>query len=104
MNMFLQGYPLLTLKGVFMSMWLDGPHLLQVPSLASGLSACTFHLFYNPDALAPLVTLQSALTLLGNSTLCFAAFRISRWKSSAAAAAPIANDLTVSTQPVPPTS
>uniref|UniRef100_A0A7S0QUT8 Uncharacterized protein n=1 Tax=Pyramimonas obovata TaxID=1411642 RepID=A0A7S0QUT8_9CHLO len=61
----------------------------MVPSLASGLSACTFHLFYNPSELTPLVTLQSGLTLLGNTTLCLAALRISQASASPALEPPL---------------
>eukprot|EP00746_Dinoflagellata_sp_MGD_P166694 gnl/MRDRNA2_/MRDRNA2_96766_c0_seq1.p1 gnl/MRDRNA2_/MRDRNA2_96766_c0~~gnl/MRDRNA2_/MRDRNA2_96766_c0_seq1.p1 ORF type:complete len:759 (+),score=145.04 gnl/MRDRNA2_/MRDRNA2_96766_c0_seq1:48-2324(+) len=46
----------------------------MIPSHSSGITACTYHVFYNqiPD----LVLLQSALTFIGNSCLAFAAYRI----------------------------
>ena len=53
-----------------------GMALAMVPSQASGLCACTYHLFYNSVYLAPLVTLQAALTVLGNTTMGLAAYRI----------------------------
>ena len=46
------------------------------PFLASGLSACTFHFFYNPPELGALVPLQALLTLTGNCTCAFAAYTI----------------------------
>ena len=48
----------------------------MLPSHASGVCACTYHLFYNQAALAWLVTAQAGLTFLGNCTLCVAAFRL----------------------------
>jgi hypothetical protein len=48
----------------------------MAPSHASGLCACTFHLFYNTPALNWMVVLQSFLTLFGNSTMAFAAYRV----------------------------
>ncbi|KAJ8498813.1 hypothetical protein OPV22_009365 [Ensete ventricosum] len=48
----------------------------MVPPLGGALCACTWHFFYNAESLEVLVALQSALTVLGNMTMCFAAFRI----------------------------
>ncbi|CAL9073839.1 unnamed protein product [Musa textilis] len=48
----------------------------MVPLLGGALCACTWHFFYNAESLEILVALQSALTVLGNMTMCFAAFRI----------------------------
>ena len=48
----------------------------MLPSHASGVCACTYHLFYNQAALAWLVTAQAGLTLLGNTTLFIAALRL----------------------------
>lgn len=48
----------------------------MVPSHMSGLCACTYHLFYNSPSLLWLVLLQAALTVIGNSTMAIAAFRI----------------------------
>lgn len=48
----------------------------MLPSHASGVCACTYHLFYNQAGLQWLVTLQAALTALGNTTLFIAALRL----------------------------
>ena len=48
----------------------------MIPSHSSGVCACVYHLFYNAPALQFVVTLQAALTLLGNCTLAFAAWRL----------------------------
>eukprot|EP00271_Cylindrocystis_brebissonii_P019310 TRINITY_DN5832_c0_g1_i1.p1 TRINITY_DN5832_c0_g1~~TRINITY_DN5832_c0_g1_i1.p1 ORF type:complete len:343 (+),score=32.94 TRINITY_DN5832_c0_g1_i1:260-1288(+) len=48
----------------------------MVPSLGGAMCACTWHFFYNAPALEALVALQGFLTLLGNCTLWYAAFRI----------------------------
>jgi hypothetical protein len=48
----------------------------MLPSHASGVCACTYHLFYNQAALAWLVTAQAGLTALGNTTLFIAALRL----------------------------
>ncbi|XP_047327670.1 ycf49-like protein [Impatiens glandulifera] len=48
----------------------------MVPLLGGALCACTWHFFYNSEALEVLVALQAALTVIGNATLCLAAFRI----------------------------
>lgn len=53
-----------------------GMALAMVPSQASGLCACTYHLFYNSVYLGNLVTLQAALTVLGNTTMGLAAYRV----------------------------
>ncbi|KAJ8553101.1 hypothetical protein K7X08_020494 [Anisodus acutangulus] len=52
----------------------------MVPLLGGALCACTWHFFYNSESLEVVVALQAALTVIGNGTLCFAAFRI--YKSS----------------------
>ncbi|KAL6986111.1 hypothetical protein U1Q18_019478 [Sarracenia purpurea var. burkii] len=52
----------------------------MVPLLGGAFCACTWHFFYNSEALEVLVALQAALTVIGNATMCFAAFRI--YKSS----------------------
>eukprot|EP00600_Ochromonadales_sp_CCMP1393_P007030 CAMPEP_0174961070 /NCGR_PEP_ID=MMETSP0004_2-20121128/4041_1 /TAXON_ID=420556 /ORGANISM="Ochromonas sp., Strain CCMP1393" /LENGTH=361 /DNA_ID=CAMNT_0016209485 /DNA_START=54 /DNA_END=1139 /DNA_ORIENTATION=- len=52
----------------------------MIPSHASGLCACTYHLFYNSPALLTLVTLQAALTVLGNTTMAAAAYRIYQYE------------------------
>ncbi|KAK6947675.1 hypothetical protein RJ641_001148 [Dillenia turbinata] len=48
----------------------------MVPLLGGAFCACTWHFFYNSESLEVLVALQAALTVLGNATMCFAAFRI----------------------------
>lgn len=48
----------------------------MIPSHASGVAACTYHVFYNSPDLQFVVLLQAALTLLGNVTLAFAAYRL----------------------------
>jgi hypothetical protein len=48
----------------------------MVPCHASGIAACTFHLFYNAPALNSVVAMQALLTVTGNSTCAIAAYRI----------------------------
>ncbi|KAG1360538.1 ycf49-like protein [Cocos nucifera] len=48
----------------------------MVPLLGGALCACTWHFFYNSESLEILVALQAALTVIGNITMCIAAFRI----------------------------
>lgn len=48
----------------------------MLPSHASGVCACVYHLFYNQPAMAWLVTAQAGLTFLGNCTLFIAALRL----------------------------
>nr|XP_010908778.1 uncharacterized protein LOC105035078 isoform X1 [Elaeis guineensis] len=48
----------------------------KVPLLGGALCACTWHFFYNSESLEILVALQAALTVIGNITMCIAAFRI----------------------------
>ena len=45
-------------------------------ALISAMAACTWHLFDNSEALRPLVTLQAALTLIGNMVLAWAAWSL----------------------------
>ncbi|KAK7252652.1 hypothetical protein RIF29_36752 [Crotalaria pallida] len=52
----------------------------MVPLLGGALCACTWHFFYNSESLEVLVALQAALTVIGNATMCIAAYRI--YKSS----------------------
>ncbi|KAK2372220.1 YCF49 protein [Trifolium repens] len=52
----------------------------MVPLLGGAFCACTWHFFYNSDSLEVLVALQAALTVIGNITMCIAAYRI--YKSS----------------------
>ncbi|ESQ55066.1 hypothetical protein EUTSA_v10026321mg [Eutrema salsugineum] len=53
----------------------------MVPLLGGALCACTWHFFYNDESLEVLVALQGALTVIGNITLCIAAFRINKSSS-----------------------
>ncbi|KAH6802203.1 YCF49-like protein [Perilla frutescens var. frutescens] len=48
----------------------------MVPLLGGALCACTWHFFYNSESLEILVALQAALTVIGNATMCIAAYRI----------------------------
>lgn len=48
----------------------------MIPSHASGICACTYHFFYNNPAVVWMVTLQAALTVIGNTTMAAAAYRI----------------------------
>ena len=48
--------------------------------MISMLGACTYHLFYNSPELNWLVALQALLTVIGNSTMAFAAYRIWQWE------------------------
>ncbi len=52
----------------------------MLPALVSAMCACTWHFFDNPDSLSWLVTLQAAMTVVGNITLCIAAWWI--WKTA----------------------
>ncbi|MEL7343017.1 MAG: DUF2499 domain-containing protein, partial [Bacteroidota bacterium] len=47
-----------------------------LPLHSSGITACTYHLFYN--RIPVLVPLQALLTCIGNSTAAIAAYRIAR--------------------------
>jgi len=51
----------------------------MLPALASAFCACTWHFFDNAPELDWLVTLQAALTVAGNGTLCLAGWQI--WRS-----------------------
>ncbi|PAN13430.1 hypothetical protein PAHAL_2G335600 [Panicum hallii] len=48
----------------------------MVPLLGGAMCACTWHFFYNSESLEVLVALQGALTVIGNLTMCIAAYRI----------------------------
>ena len=54
----------------------------MLPALISAMCACTWHLFDNLPELEWLVTVQAATTLLGNCTLCLAAWWIFRQSRS----------------------
>ena len=48
----------------------------MLPLLGGAMSACTYHFFYNSPDLDFLVALQAFLTVLGNATCAWAAYRI----------------------------
>ncbi|NET60607.1 MAG: DUF2499 domain-containing protein [Symploca sp. SIO2E6] len=48
----------------------------MLPALVSAMCAITWHFFDNPESLEWLVTLQASMTVLGNITLCAAAWWI----------------------------
>ncbi|XP_039136913.1 ycf49-like protein [Dioscorea cayenensis subsp. rotundata] len=48
----------------------------MVPLLGGAMCACTWHFFYNSESLDILVALQGMLTVVGNLTMCIAAYRI----------------------------
>ena len=52
----------------------------MLPALISAMCACTWHLFDNAPSLNWLVTLQAAMTVVGNCTLCAAGWWI--WRRS----------------------
>lgn len=52
----------------------------MLPALVGAMCACTWHFFDNADSLAWLVTLQAAMTVVGNCTVCLAAWWI--WRKS----------------------
>ena len=52
----------------------------MIPSHTSGICACVYHFFYNSTGVTWLVALQSFLTVLGNSTMAYAAFRIYQYE------------------------
>ena len=56
-----------------------GLSLAMFPALVSAMCACTWHFFDNAPSLEWLVILQASMTVIGNITLCIAAFYI--WNS-----------------------
>jgi Protein of unknown function (DUF2499) len=50
----------------------------MLPALVSAMCACTWHFFDNTPTLEWLVTLQAAMTVVGNTTMCLAAWQISK--------------------------
>ncbi|MEM8805446.1 MAG: DUF2499 domain-containing protein [Cyanobacteria bacterium P01_G01_bin.38] len=52
----------------------------MLPALISAMCACTWHFFDNAATLSWLVTLQAAMTVVGNCTVCAAAWWI--WRSA----------------------
>ena len=53
--------------------------LAMLPALVSAMCACTWHFFENMKSLEWLVTLQAAMTVVGNFTLLAASWWI--WRS-----------------------
>ncbi len=56
----------------------------MLPALVSAMCACTWHFFDNAPALEWLVDVQALMTVVGNMTLCGAAWLI--WRSTRAPA------------------
>ncbi|MEL6938048.1 MAG: DUF2499 domain-containing protein [Cyanobacteria bacterium J06598_1] len=52
----------------------------MLPALVSAMCACTWHFFDNAVSLGWLVTLQAAMTVVGNCTVCLSAWWI--WQQS----------------------
>jgi hypothetical protein len=52
----------------------------MLPAFVSAMCACTWHFFDNAPSLDWLVTFQAAMTVVGNCTLCLAAWWI--WRST----------------------
>ncbi len=50
----------------------------MLPALVSAMCACTWHFFDNPPQLEWLVTLQAAMTVAGNVTMCLAGWHLSQ--------------------------
>ncbi len=48
----------------------------MLPAFISAMCACTWHFFDNDPSLQWLVTLQASMTVVGNCTLCIAAWLI----------------------------
>ena len=57
-----------------------GLSVAMLPALVSAMCACTWHFFDNSPTLEWLVILQASMTVVGNVTLCLAAFYI--WRQS----------------------
>jgi hypothetical protein len=53
-----------------------GLAIAMFPALVSAMCACTWHFFDNAGSLEWLVTVQAAMTLLGNITMAIAAYFI----------------------------
>lgn len=54
----------------------------MLPSHISGTCACTFHFFYNNPAIYWIVAIQALFTVIGNSTMALAAYRIFKYGTS----------------------
>jgi hypothetical protein len=66
--------------------------LAMLPSLVSAMCACTWHYFDNPASLEWLVTLQAAMTVVGNCTMCAGAWWIWRGSRLKEATQPVAGE------------
>jgi len=55
----------------------------MLPSHTSGICACTYHFFYNSPEINWIVALQAFLTVFGNTTMAYAAYRIFAFPSAA---------------------
>ncbi|HBE58851.1 MAG TPA: hypothetical protein DEA78_12170 [Cyanobacteria bacterium UBA11159] len=55
-----------------------GLSFAMLPALISAMCACTWHFFDNVDSLRWLVTVQASMTVVGNCTVCVAAWWIWR--------------------------
>ena len=74
----------------------------MVPCHASGIAACTFHLFYNAPALSSVVAMQAFLTVVGNSTCALAAYRIAKEGERLGFATPEASAINATADGEPP--
>mmetsp|Transcript_10394 Transcript_10394/g.10468 ORF Transcript_10394/g.10468 Transcript_10394/m.10468 type:complete len:391 (+) Transcript_10394:93-1265(+) len=54
----------------------------MLPSHTSGVCACTYHLFYNSPSISWIVAVQAFLTVFGNSTMAYAAYRIFQFENN----------------------
>ncbi len=57
--------------------------ILTWPYYSSGLCACTYHVFYNSPFLASIVAAQAGLTVVGNTCMALAAYRIFAFEAAA---------------------
>ena len=58
------------------NLYWKGLSYAMLPALVSAMCACTWHFFDNDLSLQWLVTLQASMTVVGNCTLCIAAWLI----------------------------
>jgi Protein of unknown function (DUF2499) len=66
--------------------------LSMLPALVSAMCACTWHFFDNATQLEWLVTLQAAMTLVGNIALCIGGWWIWRQAQLGRSPSSSAND------------
>jgi hypothetical protein len=71
----------------------------MLPALVSAMCACTWHYFDNPESLEWLVTLQAAMTVVGNCTMCAGAWWIWRGGRLKEATQPVAGENTANSAP-----